>query len=66
MRVLILVLFLALPCFGAETIKATGTVRARIVAPDVFEVPTVENLTQENVPYVIVYTEQGATAQIVF
>lgn len=65
MRVLILVLFFALPCFGAETIKATGTVRARILAPDVFEVPTVENLTQE-VPYVIVYTEQGATAQIVF
>lgn len=65
MRVLILVLFLAFPCFGVETIKATGTVKAKIVAQEVFEVPTVTNLTQE-VPYVIVYTEQGATAQIVF
>lgn len=65
MRVLILVLFLAFPCFGVETIKSTGTVRAQIVAPVVFEVPTVANLTQD-VPYVIVYTEQGATAQIVF
>lgn len=57
MRVLILVLFLAFPCFGVETIKATGTVKAKIVAQEVFEAPTVENLTQENVPYVIVYTE---------
>lgn len=65
MRVLILVLFLAFPCFGVETIKATGTVKAKIVAQEVFEMPTVENLTQD-VPYVIVYTEQGATAQIVF
>lgn len=65
MRVLILVLFLAFPCFGVETIKATGTVKAKIIAQEVFEAPTVENLTQD-VPYVIVYTEQGATAQIVF
>lgn len=68
-RILIafIILFLLSTCsFGAETIKATGTVRARIIAPEVFEVPTVENLTQENAPYVIVYTEQGATAQIVF
>ena len=65
MRVLILVLFLAFPCFGVETIKATGTVKAKIVAQEVFEAPTEDNLTQ-NVPYVIVYTEQGATAQIVF
>lgn len=65
MRVLILVLFLAFPCFGVETIKATGTVKAKIVAQEVFEAPTAENLTQD-VPYVIVYTEQGATAQIVF
>ena len=43
----------------------TGTVKAKIVEQEVFEVPTVENLTQD-VPYVIVYTEQGATAQIVF
>lgn len=65
MRVLILVLFLAFPCFCVETIKATGTVKAKIVAQEVFEAPTVENLTQE-VPYVIVFTEQGATAQVVF
>ena len=65
MRVLILVLFLAFPCFGVETIKATGTVKAKIIAQEVFEAPTAENLTQD-VPYVIVYTEQGATAQIVF
>ena len=65
MRVLILVIFLAFPCFGVETIKATGTVKAKIIAQEVFEAPTAENLTQD-VPYVIVYTEQGATAQIVF
>lgn len=61
----ILILLIASTCYGAEILKATGTVRARIVAQDVFEVPTVENLTQD-IPYVIVYTEQGATAQIVF
>ena len=58
MRVLILVLFFALPCFGAETIKATGTVRARIVAPE----EVVVNFNN----YTVVYTEQGATAQVVF
>lgn len=57
MRVLILVLFLALPCFGAETIKATGTVRARIVAPQEVEVLQ---------PNAIVFTTIGATAQVVF
>lgn len=62
----LLILLIASTCYGAETIKATGTVKAKIVAQEVFEVPTVENLTQENVPYVIVYTEQGATAQVVF
>lgn len=64
-KLFILVLFLATNCFSFETIKATGNVRAKIVAQDIFEVPTVENFTQD-VPYVIVYTEQGATAQIVF
>ena len=59
-------LLLSTNCFALETIKATGTVKAKIVAQEVFEVPTVTNLTQENVPFVIVYTEQGATAQIVF
>lgn len=67
MKALIISIFLlSTNCFALETIKATGTVKARIVAQEVFEVPTAENLTQENVPYVIVYTEQGATAQIVF
>ena len=61
----LLILLIASTCYGAETIKATGTVKAKIVEQEVFEVPTVENLTQD-VPYVIVYTEQGATAQIVF
>ena len=66
MKALIISIFLlSTNCFALETIKATGTVRARIVAREVFEVPTVENLTQD-VPYVIVFTEQGATAQIVF
>lgn len=58
-------LLLSTNCFALETIKATGTVKAKIVAQEVFEVPTVENLTQD-VPYVIVYTEQGATAQVIF
>lgn len=66
MRLLLALMLLASTCYGVEKLKAMGTVRAKIVAPVVFEVPTVENLTQENVPYVIVYTEQGATAQIVF
>lgn len=66
MKELIISIFLlSTNCFALETIKATGTVRAKIVAPDVFEVPTVTNLAQD-VPYVIVFTEQGATAQIVF
>ena len=65
MRLLLALMLLASTCYGVETLKATGTVRAKIVAPIVFEVPTVDNLTQD-VPYVIVYTEQGATAQVVF
>ena len=65
MRLLVAFMLLASNCYGVETLKATGYIRAKIVAPIVFEVPTVANLTQD-VPYVIVYTEQGATAQIVF
>ena len=58
MRVLILVLFFALPCFGAESIKATGTARARIVAPEEVQISQ---------PNTIVWTEaNGATAQVVF
>ena len=64
-KLVLAIMLLSSTCYGAETIKATGTVMARIVAQDVFEVPTSENLTQD-VPYVIVYTEQGATAQVVF
>ena len=59
-----MILLIASTCYGAETIKATGTVRARIVAPEVFEVPTTGNL--EEVPWVIVYTDEGATAQVIF
>lgn len=66
MAKVLIILLLASTCYGVETIKATGTVRARIVVQEVFEVPTAENLAQEDVPYVIVYTEQGATAQVVF
>ena len=65
-KLVLAIMLLSSTCYGVETIKATGTVKAKIVAQEVFEVPTVENLTQENVPYVIVYTEQGATAQVVF
>lgn len=56
--IFLVVLFLALPCFGAETIKATGTIRVRIVAPE--EVQILQ-------PNTIVWTEvNGATAQVVF
>ena len=58
----ILALLMASNCYAVETIKATGTVRARIVAPEEFELPT-ENL---DVPCAVVYTEQGATLQVVF
>lgn len=60
----LIILLLASTCYGAETIKAAGMVRARIIAPEVFEVPTTDSL--EEVPWVIVYTEQGATAQVIF
>ena len=64
--VLSIVLFCLMNCYAAETIKATGTVRARIIEPEVFEVPSLENFTELDTPYVIVYTNEGATAQIVF
>lgn len=53
----ILILFLASTCYGAETIKATGIVRVRIVALE--EVQILQ-------PNSIVWTEIGATAQVVF
>ena len=58
MRALILVILLAATCHAVETIKATGVVRARIVAPEVAEV-NFDN-------YTVVYTEIGATAQVVY
>lgn len=64
MKALIFAIFLlSTNCFAVQTLKATGNVRAKIVSPVVFEVPTAENLTDN---FVIVYTEQGATAQVVF
>lgn len=50
-------LILACTCH-AVTIKATGVVCARIVAPEAVEV-NFDN-------YAVVYTEIGATAQVVF
>lgn len=57
MKLLLAILLLASTCYGAETIKSTGTVRARIVAPE--EVQILQ-------PNTIVWTEIGATAQVVF
>lgn len=57
MKSVILLLFLACICH-VVTIKATGTARATIVEPEVVE------CNFDN--YTVVYTEQGATAQVVF
>lgn len=57
MKLLLAILLLASTCYGAESIKATGTVRVRIVAPE--EVQILQ-------PNTIVWTEVGATAQVVF
>lgn len=57
MKTVILLLFLACICH-VVTIKATGTARARIVSSD----EVVVNFNN----YTVVYTEQGATAQVVF
>ena len=53
----LIILLLASTCYGAETIRATGTVRARIVAPEEVQISQ---------PNTIVWTEIGATAQVVF
>lgn len=58
MKSVILLLFLACICH-VVTIKATGTARATIVEPEAVEC-NFDNYT------VVVYTEQGATAQVVF
>lgn len=57
MRIVFLILLLSSNCFGAETIKATGQVFAKIVEA--------ENVDITN-PAEIVFTENGATAQVVF
>lgn len=58
-RILIafVILFLLSTCSFGATIKATGIARARIVAPE--EVQILQ-------PNTIVWTEVGATAQVVF
>ena len=58
MRLALALLFLASNCC-AYTIKATGYVRAVIVAPESIA-------TVQDTPASIVYTPVGATAQVVF
>lgn len=58
MRLALSLLFLASNCYG-YTIKATGYVRAVIVAPESIA-------TVQETPASIVYTPVGATAQVVF
>lgn len=53
----LLILLLTSTCYGAESIKATGIARARIVAPEEVQISQ---------PNTIVWTEVGATAQVVF
>lgn len=67
MKAIIGILLLATPCYG-YTIKATGYVKATIVAPIPVELPGQEvNLKQETKQYeTVVYTKDGATVQIVF
>lgn len=57
----------SIACYAAETIRATGYVRVKIVAVKPVELPTVNNLMEDkDVPYVVVYTQNGATMQVVF
>lgn len=58
-----IILLFSIPCYGAE-VKAEGQVYVRIVELEDFNLVSEENLM--DAPYVIVYTKQGATAQIVF
>lgn len=64
MKFIFFILLLSIPCYGAEEIKAEGNVCVRIVNEEEFELVSEDNLM--DAPYVIVYTKQGATAQIVF
>lgn len=65
MRYLALALLLSMPCYSAESNKATGVAVVEIIAPTVFEMPTAQEVT-EDILLTIVYTDEGATAQIVF
>lgn len=68
MKAILGILLLAAPCYG-YTIKATGYVKATIVAPVPVELPGQEvNLKQETTQQytTVVYTKDGATVQIVF
>lgn len=64
MKFIFFILLLSIPCYGVEEIKAEGNVCVRIVNEEDFELVSEDNLM--DAPYVIVYTKQGATAQIVF
>lgn len=64
-KLFIVLMLLSSPCFGAETIRATGYCRAKIVAPEVVEWNKDFKEVKE-VPFAIVYTENGATTQVVF
>lgn len=57
MRIIFLILLLSSNCFGAETIEATGQICVKIVEAEEIDI---ENLAE------IVFTENGATAQVVF
>jgi hypothetical protein len=58
-----IILLFSIPCYCAE-VKAEGQVYVRIVEQEDFNLVSEENLM--DAPYVIVYTKQGATVQIVF
>ena len=62
--ILFILFFLVSSCYALEKIKAEGIARARIIALEVYELPVDNNNMKDN--FVIVYTEQGVTSQIVF
>lgn len=62
--ILFILFFLVNSCYALEKIKAEGVARARIIAPEIYELPVENNNMKDN--FVIVYTEKGATSQIVF
>lgn len=62
-HLIVILVFMSIPCYCA-TVKATGQVICRIVAP--FEVPSVQTITPEETEQAVVYTENGPTLQVVF